>query len=180
MAELHPTFGQLAEFETPEGLIAALERAREAGYRQLDAFTPFPIHQVSELVTDHKRSRVPLLVLIGGLTGAALGFGMQSWTMAVSYPFNIGGRPPFSWPAFIPVTFELTILLAAFSAVFGMFILNGLPRPNHPVFNVPRFARASTDRYFLLLEADDPLYDAGGTRAFLEGLGASEVTDVPA
>lgn len=171
--------GLMAEFETPEGLIEAIKRAKQAGYRAMDAYTPFPIHEVCELVSE-KKSRVPLLVLIGGLTGASVGFGFQSWAMGTSYPFNIGGRPLFSWPAFIPVTFELTILFAAFCAVFGMFMLNGLPQPYHPVFNVERFVRASTDRYFLVLEAGDPVFDTTETRTFLEGLGSHEVSDVEA
>lgn len=173
-------FGLMAEFETPERLIEAIKKARAAGYRAMDAYTPFPIHEVCELIADHKKSRVPLLVLLGGLTGATLGFGFQTWAMGTSYPFNIGGRPYFSWPAFIPVTFELTILLASFAAVFGMFILNGLPQPYHPAFNVDGFERASTDRYFLLVEASDPAFDADATRAFLAALDSDEVSDVTA
>lgn len=172
-----PTYGLLAEYDTLDGLIHGLERVKEAGYKKLDAFTPFPDHTVCNLVAE-RRSRVPLLVLIGGLTGAVLGFGMQVWVSVIDYPLNIGGRPLFSWPAFIPVTFETTILLGAFAAVFGMLALNGLPRPYHPVFNVASFERATTDRYFMLIEASDPRFDQVGTRAFLEGLGSREVSDV--
>ncbi|RMH19979.1 MAG: DUF3341 domain-containing protein [Acidobacteria bacterium] len=173
-----PTYGLLAEFDAPQALIAALEAVREKGYRKLDAFTPFPIPKVSELVVDHRKSKVPLIVLCGGLLGAATALAMQTWISVVDYPLNVGNRPLFSWPAFIPVTFELLVLFAAFSAVFGMFILNGLPRPHHPVFNVERFERATTDRYFLLIEAADPNFDRERTRELLASLGASEVNDV--
>lgn len=173
-----PLYGLMAEFEQPETLIAALDAAQAAGYGDLDAFTPFPIHDVCEKVAKHKPSKVPLLVLIGGLTGAAGMFGFQWWASAVAYPFNVGGRPTFSWPAFIPPTFEILILMASFAAVFGMFILNGLPRPHHPVFGVRGFERATTDRYFLLIESTDAKFDHEGTRAFLAGQGSYEVHDV--
>ncbi len=176
--ETPSTFGLMAEFETPEALIDAIKQTQAAGFQAIDAYTPFPVHEVCQLVSNHKKSKVPLLVLCGGLTGASLGFGFQTWAMGTSYPMNIGGRPLFSWPAFIPVTFELTILLSAFAAVFGMFLLNGLPRPHHPVFNVASFRRATTDRYFLMIEAADERFDEGATRSFLEGTGATEVSDV--
>lgn len=172
------THGLLAELTTPQALIHAIEQVQAAGYQKLDAFTPYPIEEVNELIAHHKKSKVPLLVLIGGITGGLSGFLLQVWTAGVDYPLNVGGRPLFSWPAFIPVTFETTVLLAAFSACFGMFILNGLPQPYHPVFNVESFERASVDRYFLLVEAADPRFDPTQTRSLLEGLGASEVHDV--
>ncbi len=174
MATLH---GILAEFETPDALVHAAERSTAAGYRNLDGYSPFPIEGLSEAIGFHA-NRLPLLVLCGGLCGAFLGFGLQYWVSVINYPLNVGGKPLNSWPAFIPVTFEVTILLAAFTAVLGMLALNGLPMPYHPVFNAPRFALATRDRFFLCIEASDPLFDRAGTRGFLQGLGAKEVVDV--
>ncbi|MEM8962983.1 MAG: DUF3341 domain-containing protein [Acidobacteriota bacterium] len=173
-----PFYGILASFETEEELIHALEAVQAEGYDKLDAFTPYPVEHVSELVYHHKKSIMPKLVLGAGLTGAATGFGLQWWTTTIAYPMNIGGRPLFSWPAWIAVTFELTILFSAFAAVFGMLAVNGLPRPHHPVFNVEAFESASVDGFFLLIEAADPKYDAKATRETLEGLGSHEVHDV--
>ena len=170
-------YGIMAEFATATDLIAAAEKSRSAGYRRMDAYTPYPIEQVWEAIGHHK-SRVPLLVLIGGLIGCAGGYALQYWVSAVEYPLDIGGRPYNSWPAFIPVTFECTILVAGLFAVIGMLALNGLPTPHHPVFNVPRFALASRDRYFLCIERRDRKFDRAGVRAFLEGLGPTEVWDV--
>jgi hypothetical protein len=167
----------MAEFATATDLIAAAEKSRSAGYRRMDAYTPYPIEQVWEAI-GHHRSRVPLLVLIGGIIGCVGGYGLQYWVSAVEYPLDIGGRPYNSWPAFIPVTFECTILVAGLFAVIGMLALNGLPTPHHPVFNVPRFALASRDRYFLCIERRDRKFDRAGVRAFLEGLGPTEVWDV--
>ncbi len=173
-----PIYGLLAEFITPQALLDAVRQAKARGYSKMDAFTPYPVEAVSEEIENHKKSKVPLLVLIGGLTGAAVGFGMQLWISAAGYPLNIGGRPLNSWPAFIPATFEMTILFAAFAAVVGMFALNKLPEPYHPVFNVDSFERATQDRCFLLIEAEDAEFDQQATRTFLEGLGPEEVTDV--
>ena len=170
-------YGLMAEFASPHDLVVAAEAARAAGYRRLDAFTPFPIERLSEAL-GHTRSRVPLLVLIGGILGALLGYGLQYWISAVAYPLNVGGRPYNSWPAFIPVTFELTILIAGLFAVLGMLALNGLPMPHHSVFNVERFALASRDRYFLCIEAKDAKFEEKATRAFLATLGPSGVFDV--
>ena len=169
--------GLLAEFATPGALVAAAEKARAAGYRQLDAFTPFPIEEVAHAL-GHHHSKVPALVLGGGILGARGGFGLCYWTSVIAYPMNIGGRPFNSWPSFLPVTFECTILLAAFAAVFGMLALNGFPRPHHPVFNAARFALASRDRYFLCIQADDPRFDRRATRTFLESLHPSAVSEV--
>lgn len=174
------TYGLLAEMSSAQDLLDAIYKVKEEGYTALDAFSPYPVEAISEEIENHRRSKVPLLVLLGALTGAALGFAMQWWVSASAYPLNIGGRPLFSWPAFIPVTFELTVLLGAFAAVFGMFMLNGLPQPYHPVFNVESFERASQDRYFLLIEAKDKLFDPQQTRALLESLGSQEVHDVEA
>jgi len=157
--------------------VEAAEQARAAGYRRMDAFSPFPMERLSEAL-GHRRSRVPLLVLIGGILGLVGGYYLQYWISGVSYPINVGGRPFNSWPAFIPVTFEMTILIAGVFAVFGMLALNGLPTPYHPVFNVERFALASRDRYFLCIEARDRKFDEAETRAFLAGLHPSGVFDV--
>ena len=172
-----PIYGLMAEFNSPEGLLAAARRAHQEGYRRMDAYTPLPIEGLSEAIGFH-RTRVPLIVLIGGLVGCIGGFLLQYWIAAIYYPINVGGRPFNSWPSFIPVTFELTILVAAISAVLGMLALNGLPMPYHPVFNVPRFELASQNRFFLCIEAADPLFDREGTRQFLEGLKPQEVSEV--
>ncbi len=172
-----PLHGVMAEFGGPRRLLRAIKAAREAGYSKMDAYTPYPIHDVWEALGHHK-SKLPPIVLIGGLLGAALGFGLQYWVSVIEYPLNIGGRPLNSWPAFIPVTFETTILVATFFAVLGMFALNGLPEPYHPVFNVKRFALASRDRFFLCIEASDPMFDRAGTAEFLQSLEAEEVSEV--
>ena len=181
MSEQHNTalYGLMAEFSTSQALLDAIYKVKEAGYTALDAFTPFPIEAICEEIEDHKPSKVSLLVLVGALSGATFGFLFQWWVSAQAYPLNIGNRPLLSWPAFIPVTFELAILFGAFSAVFGMlFLLNGLPRPHHPVFNVEAFERATQDRYFLLIEASDSRFDLDETRSLLEGLAPEEVHDV--
>ena len=172
-----PVYGLLAEFDSPEDLVAAGERAYADGYRRLDAYTPFPVHGLAEAI-GFRTNRLPLLVLIGGIVGAGVGFFSQYYAAVIDYPLNVGGRPLNSWPAFIPITFEVTILAAAATAVLGMLALNGLPQPYHPVFNAPRFALATRDRFFLCIEATDPRFDSEATRKFLEGLGAKEVTDV--
>ena len=172
-------WGLMAEFQTPQGLLDAIHRVREAGYRRVEAYTPYPMEEVSEALDLH-RSRLPLIVLIGGIVGALGGYGLQYWVNLIEYPLNIGGRPLHSWPAFIVPTFETTILCAALSAVLGMFALNGLPQPYHPVFNVPRFAAASRDRFFLVIEASDPRFDPRATAELLRGLSPSEVAEVEA
>jgi hypothetical protein len=171
------TYGLLAEFEEPGALVAATRRAREHGYSRMDAYSPLPIEELHEALGAH-HTRLPLLVLIGGLAGCIGGYGLQYWASTIAYPLNVGGKPLHSWPAFIPVTFECTILVAALTAVFGMLALNHLPQPYHPVFNVPRFALASRNRFFLCIEAADPRFDLNATRAFLETLGPREVTVV--
>jgi len=170
-------YGLMAEFHDANQLVSAAERTTEAGYRRIDAFTPFPVHGLAEAIR-FKDNRVQLLVLAGGIMGAIAGFGLQYWINVFAYPLIAGGKPFYSWPAFIPVTFEMTILFAALAAVFGSFALNKLPEPYHPVFNVPRFALASRDRFFLVIEAADPKFDPQTTRAFLESLQPHEVTDV--
>jgi hypothetical protein len=172
------TYGVVAEFETAEQLIQAAERTRLAGYRRFEAYAPFPVEGLSEAMA-LKRNAVPLITLIGGLVGGLGGFFFQYWVSAIAYPLNIGGRPYNSWPAFIPVTFELTVLGAALSAVFGMLALNGLPRPHHPLFNVHRFSKhATSDRFFLCIEARDPKFHLADSARFLQGLHAAHVSEV--
>jgi hypothetical protein len=170
-------FGVMGEFSTPESLLAATKKAREAGYKHVEAYTPFPVEGLSEAV-GFKWTAVPLLTLMGGVGGGLTGFGLQYWVAAITYPINIGGRPLNSWPAFIPVTFELTVLGASIFAVFGMLALNKLPQPYHPVFNVERFAQASTDKFFLCIEARDPKFDLVETSKFLQSLHAQHVNEV--
>lgn len=170
------TYGLMAEFDNPTALVEAATQARLAGYRKMDAYTPIPVEALDEAL-GLKRTKLPLLVLLGGIGGAIGGFSLESWASVVAYPMNIGGRPLWSWPQFIPVTFETTVLGAALTCFFGMWALNRLPQPYHPVFNVPAFARASTDRFFLVIEAADPRF-GDGTRQFLEGLHPVGVHDV--
>jgi hypothetical protein len=170
-------YGLMAEFDDPNALVAATTRAYREGYRRMDAYSPFPIEELHDALGGG-HTRLPLIVLIGGILGCVGGYALQYWTAAVAYPINVGGRPYHSWPAFIPVTFECTILAAALSAVLGMVALNGLPMPYHPVFNVPRFALASRNRFFLCIEARDPKFDVERTRRFLETLEPREVTTV--
>src|SRR5690349_9449908 len=170
-------YGLLAEFDDPTSLVAAAHKARANGYRCMDAYSPFPIEELHEaLGTRH--TRLPLIVLVGGLAGGIGGYLLQYWAAAIAFPLNTGGKPYHSWPAFIPITFECTILVAALSAVLGMLALNGLPQPYHPVFNVPRFALASRNRFFLCIESADPKFHVEHTRQFLETLEPREVTTV--
>jgi hypothetical protein len=167
----------MAEFDDPTAVVAATRRAYEEGYRRMDAYSPYPIEALSEAVGPHKE-RLPLIVLIGGIIGMLGGFGMQYYVAVMNYPLNVGGKPLFSWPAFIPITFETTVLGAAMAAIFGMLALNGLPEPYHPVFNAPNFALATRDRFFLVIESRDPKFDREATTGFLRSLGAQEVADV--
>jgi hypothetical protein len=170
-------YGLMAEFETPEAAVTAARRVHAEGYRALDAYSPFPVDELSDAI-GFKKNRVATCVLLGGLAGGIGGFMMQYFSAVIHYPLNIGGRPYFSWPVFLPVTFELTVLIAAFSAVISMLVLNGLPQPHHPVFNCERFTRASNDRFFLVVEATDPKFDRQATRRLLEGLNPTDVSEV--
>jgi len=170
-------YGLLAEFHSADAIVEAAHDVHAAGYRKLDAYTPYPIEELIEAL-HIGRSRVPRIVLAGGITGLLAGWGLQYWSSVIEYPLNIGGRPLNSWPAFIVPSFETTVLFSALAAVVGMLALSGLPQPYHPVFNVPGFALASQNRFFICVEATDPRFDREGTREFLKGLGAVEVTEV--
>jgi hypothetical protein len=171
-------FGVMAEFETAEQVLEATRQARLAGYRVMDAYTPYPVEGLADEL-GLPRTRVPFVVLLSALVGAAAGFFMQWWTMAVDYPLNVGGRPPNSWPVWIPITFEVMVLVAGFAALIGMLVLNGLPQPHHPVFNVPSFVRAMQDRFFLCIEATDEKFDRVRTAEFLRGFQPCDVMEVP-
>ncbi len=178
MAKVEFLYGLMAEFDDTATLLAATRQARDQGYRCMEAYTPFPVAGLPELVGVHGR-RLPLIVLTGGIIGGVGGLFLQWYSAVIDYPWNVGGRPFASWPNFIPIAFELTILAAAVSAVLGMLWLNGLPEPYHPVFNVPQFEMASRDRFFLVIEADDPHFDRQQTSDFLRGVGALSVAEVP-
>ncbi len=177
MSSPPPIHGLLAEFSDPNELVAAAHQTHAAGYTRFDCYTPFPIEELTEAMGQH-HSRLPLLVLIGGILGGLGGYALCYWTSVIDYPLNVGGRPFNSWPSFIPVTFECTVLGAALVAVLGMLALNGLPMPYHPVFNVPRFALASRDRFFLCIEANDPKFDIDDTWGFLSRMQPRQVSQV--
>lgn len=170
-------WGLLAEFDDERALVDGARRTRNAGYRHVEAYTPYPVDELTD-VLDCRRTGVPPIVLAGGVLGGLGGYGLQYWVSVINYPHDIGGRPLHSWPAFIPATFECTILAAALAALAAMLWLNGLPEPSRPVFNVPAFARASRDGFFLSVERGDPLFDRSRTAAFLGTLGPRAVHEV--
>jgi hypothetical protein len=172
-----PIYGLMAEFLTPEEVVEATRRAYERGYRRMDAYSPMPVEGLDEAL-GFQRSRMAAVVLIGGLIGGIGGYFMQWYSAVIHYPYNVGGRPFHSWPAFIPITFETTVLCASLAAVLGMLGLNGLPRPHHPVFNVPGFVRASHNRFFLCIQSIDPQFDPEATRRFLEEQHSQEISVV--
>ena len=173
-----PTYGLMAEFDSAEELVTAAHKTHAAGYKKLDAYSPFPIEGLAEAIGFHK-NRVALVVLIGGLIGLISAYSLQYWVAVITYPTNVGGRPYHSWPSFIIVTFELTILFGGLSAVIGMLALNGLPMPYHPVFNVPEFAKASENKFFLVVFSSDPMYNPADTRSFLSSLAPRMIAEVP-
>lgn len=177
--ELPAIHGAMAEFDTPEELLEAAERAYSEGYRRMDAYSPMPVTGLAEAI-GFKRNKVALAVLIGGLAGVVGGYGLLYWITVIAYPHNVGGRPLHSWPAYIPITFECMILLASLTALISMLAMNGLPKPYHPVFNIPAFERASIDKFFLCIESSDPKFRTDDTLEFLRDTGAREVNIVPA
>jgi len=172
-------YGLLAEFSDPEALVHGTRAVYQAGYRKMEGYSPMPVEGLAD-AEGFRRTRMPLVILMGGLIGALSGYGLPYWVAVIAYPVNVGGRPLHSWPAFIPITFEMTILCATIAGVLGMLALNGLPRPHHPLFAVPAFARSSRDGFFLCVEAKDPQFDRQQTRELLAQAGATEVYDVPA
>lgn len=171
-------YGLMVEFERPEQVLAAAKRSYAEGYRRMDAYSPIPIKGLTEALGQNP-TRLPMLTFLGGVLGGISGYALQYWSSVVNYPMNIGGRPYHSWPAFMPVVFELTVLGAALFSVFGMLALNGLPMPYHPTFNVPQFRLASRDRFFLCIESSDPRFDRSSVRQFLESLGGRGIYEVP-
>jgi ActD protein len=172
-----PLYGVMAEFENPTDLVAAARRVYSLGYRRINGYSPYPIEELSEAI-GFTHTSLPLIVFLGGLVGGIGGFFMQYWIEVINYPINVGGKPYNSWPAFIPITFEMTVLCAAFSAVLGMLILNKLPQPYHPVFNLPNFALATRDRFFLAVEGNDPKFNHAEVVELLKSLNAVAVNDV--
>ena len=175
---LAPVYGLMAEFETPTEVLTAANKAFAEGYRNMDAYSPQPVHGLAEAI-GFKKNRVALVCLVGAILGGLTGYVLQAWINLSAYPLNVAGRPLHSWPSFIIVTFEMTILFGGLAAAIGMFAMNGLPMPYHPVFNVPQFAAASRDRFFICIESVDPKFDMTGTRAFLESLAPQSVSEVP-
>ncbi|MGI9101210.1 MAG: DUF3341 domain-containing protein [Terriglobales bacterium] len=173
-----PIYGLIAEFDTPTQIVTAARKTHAAGYRKIDAYSPFPVEGLSEAIGFHK-DNVALVCLVGGILGLATAYILQYWINAIAYPLNIGGRPFHSWPSFIVVCFEMTVLFGGLSAAFGMLAMNGLPMPYHPVFNVPSFSFASRDKFFLVIEASDPMFERNATYQFLSSLEPRIITEVP-
>jgi hypothetical protein len=175
---MNTLWGLLAQFKTPEDLLRAAKGAYADGYRRLDAYSPFPIPDLAQSL-GFRRNAVALVCLVGGLLGGSAAYILQYWINVIEYPVNVGGRPLHAWPSFIPPTFEMTVLFAGFGAFFGMWALNGLPMPFHPLFNMKRFATVTRDGFFLSIEAKDAKFDLEATRAFLLSLHATSVEEVP-
>src|ERR1700748_3505579 len=173
-----PIYGLMGEFETPTELVHAAKGAYAAGYRKMDTYTPYPLEEAAEAIGAH-HNRMSLVVLIGAMLGMIGGYSLQFWVSTMAYPVNVGGKPFHSWPSFIPVTFECTILGASLAGVFGMLAVNGLPRPPHPLFAMPRFGLATRDRFFLCIEARDRKFDRQATAQFLASLHAHDIVEVP-
>lgn len=174
----NPIYGMMAEFESPDELVQAAKKTTSAGYRKADAFSPFPIHGLAEALPNATDDRIPWLAFFGGLTGCMLGFGFQYFISVIDYPMNVGGKPLNTWPQFLPITFECTVLCTGLTTFISQWALNGLPRLHHPVFNAPNFDRATQDRFFLCIESADAKYEPNETAAFLQGLGAVNVSEV--
>jgi hypothetical protein len=174
---MQDNYGLVAEFSSADALLEAAKKTKQEGYKNVDAYSPFPIHGLGDVLgfSGHK---VAMLMLLGGIIGGLSGLGLEFWTSAIDYPLNIGGRPLASFPSFMPITFECTVLASALTGVVSMFVLNGLPEPYHPLFNVKKFERVTTDGFFLCVESTDPKFDASKTKKFLEGLNAEGVYDV--
>jgi hypothetical protein len=172
-------YGLIAEFTEPDHLLAAALQAHAEGYRRCDAFTPYHVEGLAEAIGMH-RTGVPLVTLICALGGATIGYAMQLYSAAADYPINVGGRPLHSWPAFVPITFELAVLFGAFGTAIGMLLLNGLPRPHHPVFETPFFAERNQSRFYLCIEAADPRFDRMRTEDFLQKQNPAHIWEVPA
>jgi hypothetical protein len=177
--QVNATYGVMAEFDSAQGIVEAARRTMAEGFTKIEAYTPVPIEELNDII-HKKRTILPTISLLGGLTGMATGFALQYWAAVLEYPMNVGGRPFASWTAFVVPSYELTILFSALATAGGMIALNGLPQPYHPVFNTPRFSLASSDKFFLVIEADDAKYDGHRTSRFLHDLGAKGVYDVPA
>jgi hypothetical protein len=175
----NPLYGVMAEFDSAQALVDASKHAVSAGFTKMEAYSPIPVEELNDII-HKKRTKLTALILIGGIAGMATGFALQYWSSAIEYPMNIGGRPYATWPAFVVPSYELTILFSALTAAIGMFALNGLPQPYHPVFNVERFSMASSDKFFLVIESADPRFDHGATTRFLQEQGAKGVYDVAA
>ena len=176
---VNPVYGVMAEFDSAQALVEAARRVMGAGFTKVEAYSPVPIEELNDII-HKKRTILPKLSLAGGLAGMFTGFALQYWASVLEYPMNIGGRPNASWPASVIPSYELTILFSALATAGGMIALNGLPQPYHPVFNEPRFSLASSDKFFLVIEADDPKFDQGAATRLFEGVGAKGVYEVPA
>lgn len=173
----NPLYGVIAEFDSADDLLHAAKQAYSEGYRKMDAFTPFPVHGLAEAMGPDD-NRIKWLIFLGGLVGVSAGIGLEYWASVHAYPHNVGGKPLWSWPLFVPPAYECMILFASAAAFFGMFALNGLPRPHHPVFSAKRFELASQNKFFMVIESVDPKFDREGTAKFLSTLNPAQISEV--